>query len=336
MKILYIGNKLSQHGFTPTSVETLGLQLTEFCEVISVSDKRNKLLRLLDMLFSIFKYRKEMGYVIIDTYSTSNFYFALMAALCCRLLNKKYISILRGGELPARLDRSPVLSKMIFHYSYFNVSPSGYLYDAFCKRGFDKLKVIPNNIHIVDYQFIQRKQYLPRLLWVRAFDKTYNCEMAVEVLALLLKDYPEARLCMVGPDKDGSMENVKKLADQLDVSNALTITGRLSKKDWWTLSREYDIFINTTNADNTPVSVIEAMALGLAVVTTNVGGIPHLLSEGEEALLVEKGDAKGMAEAIKRIIACPVAAEQMCIKARAKVETFDWAVVKKQWQEVLQ
>ncbi len=47
-----------------------------------------------------------------------------------------------------------------------------------------------------------------------------------------------------------------------------------------------DIFLNTTNVDNTPVSVIEAQAAGLCVVSTNVGGIPFLLENGKDALLV--------------------------------------------------
>lgn len=335
MRILYIGNKLSQHGFTPTTVETLGKQLSEFCEVISVSDKQNKFLRMLDMVWAVFKYRKYSDYVIIDTYSTSNFYFALAAALCCRILHKKYIPILHGGNLPARLDNSPRLSKAIFKYSYRNVTPSGYLNYEFCKRGFDKLITIPNNILVCEYSFTERKMFYPKLLWVRAFDKTYNCEMAVDVLSLLLKEYPEAKLCMVGPDKDGSMERVKQRASELSVVDSLLITGKLGKKQWKELSREYDIFINTTNFDNTPVSVVEAMALGLAVVTTNVGGIPHLLSDGKDALLIEKGDSTTMAQAIKRIIKEPDFATRMCIKAREKVETFDWSIVKEQWKETL-
>lgn len=335
MKILYIGNKLSRHGFTPTIVETLGKQFEEFCEVVSVSDKRNKLLRMIDMIMSVIKYRKWADYIIIDTYSTSNFYFALAASVCCRMLRKKYIPILHGGNLPARLDGSPRMSGIIFNHSYINVALSGYLDYEFRKRGFQNVKIIPNNIHIEGYDFTKRKLFSPKLLWVRAFDKTYNCEMAVEVLSSLLKDFPEAKLCMVGPDKDGSMDSVKRLAAELSVSDSLTITGRLSKEQWKDLSREYDIFINTTNTDNTPVSVVEAMALGLAVVTTNVGGIPHLLSNGEDALLIEKGDVMAMTDSIKQIIENPILSGQMCIKARTKAETFDWKNVKKQWREIL-
>src|SRR5690606_31616955 len=93
-----------------------------------------------------------------------------------------------------------------------------------------------------------------------------------------------ASLCMVGPDTDGSLSQVKALAKQLKVS--VKFTGKLTKSEWNQLSKEYNIFINTTNFDNMPVSVIEAMALGLPVVSTNVGGLPYLITDGVDGMLV--------------------------------------------------
>ena len=333
-RILYIGNKLSKYGVTPTSVETLGVQLTEFCEVVSVSDKRNKAARMIDMITAILKDRKS-DYVIIDTYSTSNFYFAYVAAIVCRMMGVNYIPILRGGNLPERLERSPRMSRRIFNHSWVNVSPSGYLNYEFKRHGYENVVTIPNNIFIDDYPFKVRSKFRPKLLWVRSFDKTYNCEMAVDVLHLLLQQYPDVELCMVGPDKDGSQQSVKTLAEQYGISDHLKITGKLSKSEWHKLAEDYDIFISTTNFDNTPVSVIEAMALGLPVVSTNVGGVPFLIDDGKDGLLCEKGNAEDMAEKIVQIVSSSEKSRDLCANARKKVESFDWDVVKKQWNELL-
>lgn len=333
-KLLYIGNKLSKHGVTPTSVETLGVQLTEFCDVISVSDKCNKALRMLDMAFAVIKNRK-VDYVIIDTYSTSYFYFTYIASLLCNILNIKYIPILHGGNLPERLERSPRLAKLIFSHSHINVAPSKYLNYEFKRHGYENNITIPNNIYISDYAFKKRISFKPRLLWVRSFHKTYNCEMAVEVLQLLLKHYPDAELCMVGPDKDSSMQSVKNLAEQYGITDHLKITDKLSKADWRKLSENYDIFISTTNFDNTPVSVIEAMALGLPVVSTNVGGVPFLIDDGKDGLLCEKGNAEDMVQKIVRLISTPENTVEICTNARQKVEQFDWQVVREQWKNII-
>lgn len=334
MKILYIGNKLSKYGFTPTSVETLGEQIKEFCDVVSVSDKRNKVARMIDMIAAICRNRKS-DYVIIDTYSTSNFYFTYAAALLCGVFKLRFIPILRGGNLSERLERSPRMSRRIFNHSFINVSPSGYLNYEFKRHGYENVVTIPNNIYINDYPFKVRSSFRPKLLWVRSFDKTYNCEMAVDVLRLLLQHYPDAELCMVGPDKDGSQQSVKDLAAKYGLTERLKITGKMSKSDWHKLSKEYDIFISTTNFDNTPVSVIEAMALGLPVVSTSVGGVPYLIEDGKDGLLCEKGNAADMAEKIMQFVSAPEKSKEICDNARRKVESFDWEVVKKQWKDLL-
>ncbi|KAA6329422.1 hypothetical protein EZS27_021771 [termite gut metagenome] len=270
--ILYIGNKLSVHGYTPTSVETLGVQLSEYFEIITVSDKKNKILRMLDIVFTVMQYRNRISKVIIDTYSTSNFYFAFVAAGLCRAYNIPYIPILHGGSLPQRLDKSKLLSKFIFTHSLTNVVPSGYLQYEFNRRGYQNVVLIPNNINISIYTFKVREIISPRLLWVRSFASCYNPAMAVRVLAELKKTHPEAELCMVGQDKDGSMLKSQQLANLLGIACSVTFTGKLTKQAWIKLSEQYNIFINTTDVDNTPVSVIEAMALGLPVISTNVGG----------------------------------------------------------------
>lgn len=334
-RVLYIGNKLSKHGFTPTSIETLGSFFAE--EGYSMhyaSDKKNQLLRFLDMGWAVVRLRTKVDYVIVDTYSTSSFWYAFLVSQLCRLFTLKYIPILRGGNLPHRIATHPKLSGMIFNNSYKNVVPSGYLMDAFRKRNFQNLLYIPNTIDLVNYSFLaERVVNTPKMLWVRSFASLYNPAMAVDVLKELQKDYPDAELCMVGPDKDGSLEETRVYANKQEVT--VTFTGRISKEEWVALSKDYNIFINTTNFDNTPVSVIEAMCLGLPVVTTNVGGIPFLLEDGGTALLVGAGAVAEMTAAVKSLHENPVLKRRIISNGRAYVEGFDWECVKKQWNAIL-
>ncbi len=332
--ILYIGNKLARKGFTPTSIETLGNFLRqESFEVTFSSSKKNKVLRMLDMLFSILKYRKKISFVLIDTYSTSNFYFAFFTSQLCRFLKLNYIPILRGGNLEARLQNDPKKSALVFNHAYTNIAPSLFLETVFQKYGYSKLTYIPNTIELKNYPFKLRTQIQPRLLWVRSFAEIYNPSMAIQVTKLLRNKGIDAELCMVGPEKDGSLEKTKILAEKLDVP--VVFTGKLSKKEWISLSEGYDIFINTTNFDNTPVSVIEAMALGLPVVSTNVGGVPYLLHHEEDALLVEPNDVNAMVAAIEDVLNAHEKAQALSQNARKKVENFDWETVKAEWKKLL-
>ena len=104
MKVLYFGNKLSLHGCTPTTVETLGRLLqSDTFHVCTSSDKKNKLLRMIDMVRFFFSERKGADVVLIDTYSSMNFWYAVVIACLSRLYKVKYVPILHGGNLPYRL-----------------------------------------------------------------------------------------------------------------------------------------------------------------------------------------------------------------------------------------
>ncbi len=333
MKILYIGNKLSKFGTIPTSVETLGLKLSEFYKVITISDKKNKLFRISEMVISIIKSR-DVDYVIIDTYSGLAFIYCLVSAMICRIVGKKYIPILRGGDLPNYLRGKKNLSFEIFDYATINVSPSLFIKYQLSILGI-KSVCIQNTIDIKNYNFKHRLKCQPKLLWVRSFHNVYNPEMAIYVLLELLKKYPESKLCMIGPEKDGSMKNCKSIAEKYNISEKVEFVGFLPKDQWIDLSSRYDIFINTTDFDNQPVSVIEAMALGFPIVSTNVGGLQYLHNDGVDALMVEKNDIEGMSDAVERIISDDTLANRLSKNARKKAQKFDWDIVKYLWQELL-
>ena len=145
----------------------------------------------------------------------------------------------------------------------------------------------------------------------------------------MLHSYPDAELCMVEPDKDGSMEQFRKYIRLKGIENKVKITGRLSKEDWIALSENYDFFLNTTNVDNAPISVIEAMALGLLVVSTNAGGIPYLLEHKKDACLVESQNSEQMTNAVIELIHYSELTSQIMLNARKKAESFGWEKVKK-------
>ena len=334
MKLLYLGNRLSKHGFNKTTIETLGLHLEqEGFGVYYASNKKSFPFRMLDMMWSVVLYRKQVSYILIDTYSTKAFWYAFVCSLLARVLNIKYIPILHGGDLPNRLKNNPKLCRMVFANAYQNVAPSGYLKQAFENAGFKNVIHIPNSIEIDKYDFKTRAELTPKLLWVRAFASIYNPQMAVKVLQQLQEKYPSATLTMVGPDKDGSLQTTKAFAESVGV--AVNFTGQLAKEDWWQLASEHDIFINTTHFDNTPISVMEAMALGLPVVSTNVGGIPYLLTDKENALLVSDNDVSKMTDAICSLLEDQQKASDLTLNARHFIEQMDWNVVKEEWKRVL-
>lgn len=333
--LIYVGNRVSNHGRNVSTIDTLGALLQgEGYKVVMVSSKKNILLRFLHMLWVVFIHRKQTDFVLIDTYSTLSFWYAFYVSKLCKHLRLSYIPILHGGNLPYRFSKSRKATRSLVSHAFKTVIPSEYLHAHLKQFDIPRVEIIPNAIELENYTFKTRESFHPRLLWVRSLAKIYNPEMAVQVFSILKKGYPEAQLTMVGPFKDISRSEMQKVIDSYALE--VQLPGKLSKEEWIALAKDYDIFINTTTIDNMPVSVIEAMALGLPVVSTNVGGIPFLIEHGKTGQLVESNNPQAMVAAIKNYLNDFNFANQISVHANEQVQNFDWRIVKHQWIQLFE
>lgn len=285
------------------------------------------------MLIATIRYSSKVSVVFIDTYSTQNFYYAVAVSKVCRLLKLPYVPILHGGNLPNRLETHPKLSEKLFKNAKVNISPSHYLLDAFKAKGYENVRYIPNSIQLQEYPFFLRKEIQPRLLWVRSFAEIYNPMLAVEVVKKLHEKGIKATLTMVGPEKDGTLESCKEEAEKHKLP--IVFTGKLERLEWISLSETHDIFINTTNFDNTPVSLIEAAALGLPIISTNVGGIPYLIENNKTGILVPPNNAEAFVTAIELVLSDKRVAEKLIENGREMASNFNWLRVKQDWLSLI-
>ncbi|MBL8214264.1 MAG: glycosyltransferase family 4 protein [Bryobacterales bacterium] len=272
---------------------------------------------------------------IIDVFSRDAFLWAEAVAWVMRRLGKPYVLALHGGGLPSFLASQPWRARRLLQPAAAVVAPS-----TFLKHGLqqyrDDILLIPNAIDIAGYHFRTRGPLSPRLVWLRAFHSMYAPEQAVEVLARVKRRFPTATLLMIGGDKgDGSLQRTTRLVQQLGLTTAVSFAGTIQKADVPNWLNNGDIFLNTTTVDNMPVSVIEAMACGLCVVSTNPAGIPHLLDHGSTALLAPVGDVPALVEAVERLLADTDLARQLSFAGRSLVEAFDWKHVLPRWERVL-
>lgn len=152
-----------------------------------------------------------------------------------------------------------------------------------------------------------------------------NQRSLVLAISLILKAKPELaeslRVVLVG---DGPMNNeLRQLVETLSLKNSVWLPG--DRKDIPELLRLMDIFVLPSLAEGISNTVLEAMATGLPVVATNVGGNPELIEEGYNGLLVDVDDPQQLAEAILTLVNDPVLREKMGINGSDRVrQVFDW------------
>ena len=333
--ILLIGNKLSNRGLNPTSIEKLEENLSSNYSIRSASDKQSSFIRIIEMLSLVFLYRKICKLIIVDVFGTKAFYFSCLIIFYSKFKNIPVLPVFRGGSLPERYNKNTKLFKYIFNKTILVICPSPFLSDFFSSRKI-KTQIIHNYIDLKKYPFKYRERLKPELLWVRSIHSIYNPVMAIYVLKKILEYYPQARLSMVGPIKDNTIELINKLIFKWNLQKKVTLTGKLEKKEWIELSKDFDIFLNTTNIDNQPVSVIEAMALGLPIVSTNVGGIPNLLTHNQTAKLVDKNNISAMVNGIRDYLSNPSNSLFISKNARELVEAqYDESVIIPQWISII-
>jgi len=304
--------------------------------VIQTSSKENRFNRLFDIVRTIYFRRKEYSITQVDVYSGMAFIWAEVACWALHLLRKPYILTLHGGLLPTFAERWPKRVRRLLQSAGKVTTPSTFLFSKL-KIYRAEMTLLPNPLHIRNYPFNHREKLLPRLIWLRAFHHVYNPTMAIDVVLLLIDQYPNIELIMVGPDKgDGSIQKVKQKINKHGLENQVHIQGKVQKKDVPSWLNRGDIFLNTSTVDNAPVSIVEAMACGLCVVSTNVGGIPYLLSDGKDAILVESENAQEMANAVQRFLKNPKFASSLSLSANLRAAEFDWSIIFPRWESLFQ
>ncbi|MFN0109770.1 MAG: glycosyltransferase family 4 protein [Blastocatellia bacterium] len=362
-RLLMVSSFLSHKDGSHSVAQDLADRLRPEAEaILCTSSQRSALLRGLEMAATTLLRRNDYDVAIVGLYSGRAFLWGEAVSWLLEKLGKPFVISMHGGALPefARLHPKRVANTLSKAAAV--TAPSSYLAELMRPYRPDIL-LLPNPIELSRYEFRLRSEVQPKLVWLRSFHRIYNPELAVKVAALLRNEFPDLHLTMIGPDKgDGSRQQTEQLIKEMlsstktheentkeknknsvflrdsscvFVDEPALITGGVANSEVPVWLNRGDIFINTTNVDNTPVSVIEAMACGLPVVSTNVGGLPYLLTDGEDALLTSPNDAEAMAAAVRRILTDPGLAERLSRNARRKAESFDWANVLPMWRNLL-
>jgi len=177
----------------------------------------------------------------------------------------------------------------------------------------------------------------PTILCVSNLEERKGQEYLLRAVALLREQ--EFSLMLVGSERAREADYAAKLRDitqALDLTDRVCFAGRLEGKDLAAAYRQADIFVFPSLVEGYGLVLLEAMSFGLPVVTTKVGGIPEIVSDGVEGILVPPRNEQALANAIAQLLACPTKRREMGEKgiARARQQP-SWGEVCKKFREVL-
>ncbi len=252
--------------------------------------------------------------------------FAAPAIWVARLRGQPVIVNYRGGEAGEFLQRSSRLVRSSMRRAAALIVPSGFLQEVFAQHGM-QARIVPNVVDLQRFRPADGGEVAdePCILVARNLEALYDNATALRAFAQVCKDVPHARLVIAGTGpEEGAL---RRLAAELDVAQRVEFAGRLDPDAMAARLRHAHVALNPSRADNMPNSVLEALASGVPVVSTAVGGVPFMVADGQTALLVPAGDDQSMATALLRVLRDRVLAKRLSDAGLREVQRYTWARV---------
>jgi glycosyltransferase involved in cell wall biosynthesis len=232
----------------------------------------------------------------------------------------------RSGEAPDHLRRS-LIARATLRSVDRNVVPSSFLQRVFAGFGIES-EVIPNILDLDRFAFRERRPLRPTIVSTRNFEALYNLPCTLRAFALVQQRFPDASLTLVGGGR--AEPQLRAMVEELGLRQ-VRFAGRVDPHEMWRAYAAADIYLQTPDIDNMPSSVLEAYASGCAVVSTEAGGVPAILTDGVNGLLAPCGDAQAVAAAICRLLDDQALAARMTRQAREGCERYRWSAVRERW-----
>ncbi|MDB4881978.1 MAG: hypothetical protein JWL95_744 [Gemmatimonadetes bacterium] len=275
--------------------------------------------------------RRLPSYDVVHVFSASYWSFLLAptpAILIGKALGKKVVVNYRSGEAADHLTRWPRTSVPTLLRADAVVTPSDYLVDVFARFGV-AAESIANFVDPESVRYRRRDTLRPVFLSNRNFQTLYNVPSVLRAFAVIQQRIPEARLIVIGDGPERGA--VHATARSLSLSN-VEFLGAVRPTEMGRWYDEADVYLNASNIDNMPNSIIEAFACGLPVVTTRAGGIPYIVDHERNGLLVDCDDHAALAAAALRLLEDSALAQRLIAAGLEDVEQrYTWSAVGERW-----
>jgi glycosyltransferase involved in cell wall biosynthesis len=262
----------------------------------------------------LFRELRRADVVHVFSASYSSFLLApLPALIVARLFGKPVLMNYHSGEAEGHLRQSWIARTALQRHVAVNVVPSQFLKEVFSRFDIDAA-VVFNTVDRRD--FLYRARDLGRrplaLLSTRNFEPVYNVPCTLRAFAKVQARFPDATLTLIGSGPQES--SLKALAAELGLTG-VRFVGRVVPQEIPAYCSISDVYVQTPAADNMPLSILEAFASGLPVVSTAVGGVPAVLTDGVHGLLAPDDDADGIAARIIELVERPDYAKRLAAAA---------------------
>lgn len=274
--------------------------------------------------------RRLAGVDLVHVFATSwlsFFLFAAPALVLGRTLGKGVVLHYHGGNAAPFMRRLGWLALPFLRSAHRLVVPSRFLVEVFAPWNL-AAEAINNPVDTRPLPPLAPTAE-PVVFSCRNLGPVYDIATAIDAFALFAATSPGARLILAGDGPERGRLEARAAA--LGLADRIEFLGNIEHDDMAAVRDRATIALNTSRVDNQPVSLIEAMAAGLPIVSTDAGGIPHMVENEADALLAPVGDASALAHALRRVATEPATRDRLVAGGRARARAYRWSAIKEQW-----
>lgn len=283
--------------------------------------------RLPARLLALWQATRQSHIVHIFSASHSSFLVATLPAWgVARLLRRRTLIHYHSPRGHDHVRRSR-LARLVMRRCDAVVVPSGYLKEIFAAYAVST-EVVANAIDVAEMRYRERRVLNPRLVCTRNFEARYAVDVVVRAFAEIRKDIPSASLLLAGKGPEEGI--IRALVRDLGLTD-VEFCGAVSHDRIGDLLDRADVFVNASRIDNMPVSILEAFAAGLPVVSAASGGIPYLVEHERTGLLSGVDDVEALARNVRRVISDPALAHRLARNARDESARYEWPAIRAEW-----
>jgi len=197
-----------------------------------------------------------------------------------------------------------------------------------------KIFVVPNGIDLEYIQKIQptKKFNYPTIFYIGVINKRKGVHDLIRAIPLVKNKVRNVKLYIAG--NGPYLNKLKQLIRDLNLGENVTFLGFVSDNEKFAYMKSTDVFVLPTYWESFPFVVIEAMACGKPIITTDVGGNSLAVTDKVNGYLIKPGDWQKLAEKIIYIFNNKKIINKMGEESKKKAQDFDWFNIAKQTREV--
>jgi glycosyltransferase involved in cell wall biosynthesis len=247
----------------------------------------------------------------------ASFYRKMIFILLAKMAGKKVLFHCHGSRFDQFYLKGPSWQKRLIR-KILSLCDRVVVLSPFWKTFFEEfldvnlLSILPNAIILSNYQSPGNKEKKlggkPIVLFAGEVGERKGVYDLLAVIPRLVLKFPQVTVRFAG---NGDLEKIRHTVKSLKIEEHVELTDWVTSETLIDYYYESVLFVLPSYHEGLPMAILEAMACGLAVVSTRVGGIPELIREGENGFLIDPGDQGGLEEALSALLADPSRREQM-------------------------